>query len=349
MEEKYLTAIQKEIELQKFFLTNQKISTIYFGGGTPSFVQVSTIEKILESIDATFAITDNREVTIEINPDDFTIEKAYLYKTLGFNRLSIGVQSFHDNELQFLGRRHNALQGIKSIEYAHSAGFDNISIDLIYGIPDSTLESHKRNIENCIKVNVEHISAYHLTIEKNTPLYIGLHKKQFSEIDEELSFEQYKMLIQKFADSGYMQYEISNFAKPGYNSKHNSHYWQDVKYIGFGPSANSYSKRQRHWNIADLEKYCRTLDEGKIPSNFEILDINDRYNDYVMTALRTNKGIDLQYFISVFNEKYFRWLECNIDKFIESGHVKLQNEHYSLTNRGKFISDTIISELFYTN
>ncbi len=346
--EKYVLALQKEIDLRIDYLDNYKIETIYFGGGTPSVLSVNQINSIFDKINDSFEISKNLEFTFEANPDDINLKYLEnLKKQTKINRLSIGLQSFYNDDLKLMNRRHNALQSKKAIRDAQKAGFNNISGDLIYGLPKMTAQKWENNLDAFFELNLQHLSAYHLTYESGTLFYKWLKNKKLSEINENNSIEQFEILMKKAESNNFIHYEISNFGKTNYFSKHNSNYWNRVKYMGLGASAHSYNGKEREWNITNVNKYISSIFENKIPSEKEILSAQDKLNEYIMTSLRTSAGIDFDYMKNSFDKKETSFIEKQLNNKLETGFIQKTNNFYSLTKKGKFISDAIISELFY--
>jgi len=344
--EKYINAIIKELQLQNDYLINEKIETIYFGGGTPSLLSIEEINKIINSIYLHYSISDNPEITIEANPDDLDYNYLKSLISLKINRLSIGIQSFDDKDLKFLNRRHNSAQAISSVKLAQNAGFENISLDLIYGLPEMTLSKWERNLVKAFELNIQHISAYHLTIEEKTVLNNYLSKSKFKPIEESQSIEQYKKLLYYAKMNNYIHYEISNFCKSGFFSIHNSNYWKQKKYLGIGTSAHSYNLSSRQWNIKNIEKYISSIENGIIPCEAEQLDDKTKYNDYILTTLRTMWGADLNYIKKTFGDSIYEYCLINAGKYIDNKHIILNNNILILTEEAKFISDKIICDLF---
>lgn len=341
--DKYVDAVCKEIELR--LPASQQPVTIYFGGGTPSQLSIEQLKQIMDAIN----LVKNREVeiTIECNPDDMTDEYAQGLADIGFNRVSLGVQSFNDNYLKFLNRRHNSKKVFKAIEQIRNAGIDNISIDLMYGLPNQTLEHWQTDIDTAISLGVQHISCYCLTYEEDTPLYEKLMNGEVSEIDDELALQMYNSLIDKLTSAGFEHYEISNFALPCYRSQHNSSYWNGIPYIGIGAGAHSYDGKTRSWNICDAKQYIRTLSSDKKSplkaiSEGEILSEENLYNELIMTRLRTSDGLVLEEIPS----KYRKHFEANSSQYYKSGMLAKQNGICRITRKGLFISDSILSTLF---
>ena len=342
-----LEGITTELAYQKDYLEGEEIETIYFGGGTPSVLSDIEITRILNSIQDLYKVSEYSEISFEANPDD--LSKPYLDKLLktGVNRLSIGCQSFTDEDLVLLGRRHNAKQSINSVLSAKMAGFLNISIDLIYGIPG--MKSWDETLNRVLDLQVQHISAYHLSIEENTLLYKLKQKGSLKEPDESISNQQYSELLEFAEKNQFIQYEISSFGKERFFSKHNSNYWKQEKYLGIGPSAHSFNGNSRQWNVSSNKKYIREINNGKIPFVKEILNPLDHYNDYVLVSLRTMWGVDLEYIENKFSKELKDYCNTSARKFVEYGLLRIKNNHIYLTDQGKFVSDNIISELLYVN
>lgn len=343
---KYIEAVVKELELQKDYLGKEHIETIYFGGGTPSLLSIAELEKILSTIHNYYNVSSKPEITIEANPDDLNIDYLKELHKIKFNRLSIGIQSFDDNVLKFINRRHNSAQAINSVYNAKEAGFDNISIDLIYGLPDMTLSDWKENINKAMSLDIQHLSAYHLTIEEKTVFANYLSKGKIKPIEEAQSIEQFKTLIERVGEGNFIHYEISNFCKPNFYSKHNSNYWKQKKYLGIGSSAHSYNLNSRSWNVRSIEKYIASLENDTIPCETEQLDNNTRYNDYILTSLRTMWGADLNYIKTAFGDTLYTYYINNAKKYIDTGMIYMKDNTMILSDEAKFISDQIIADLF---
>ncbi len=345
--ENFVNAICMEIKQQSEYLDGEKIQTIYFGGGTPSMLSSNHVEKILEEIYKYFPVEQNNEITLEANPDDLNEKYLKSIFTIGVNRLSVGIQSFNDLDLQLMRRKHTVNQAINSITEAQKVGFKNISIDLIYGLPDFTLKKWEENIDQAIKLNIQHISAYHLTIEPNT-LFQKLQKNQKLNLpNEKESLEQFQLLVEKTKENGFLHYEISNFAKDGSISLHNTNYWMNIKYLGLGPSAHSYNLTSRQWNISNLRAYLDSITKGKIPFEVEILEEKEKYNDYMITSLRTMWGLDTEKLEKVFDKKYLRYFLSKTENLIKENLLKKTGNNFILTEKGIFISDNIIGSFFY--
>jgi oxygen-independent coproporphyrinogen-3 oxidase len=331
-------ALLKETQLRTDYLDGEEIETIYFGGGTPSLLSIEECQLLIEAIRSNYKVSAAAEITLEANPDDISEEKLIGWKNTGINRLSIGVQSFFEEDLLWMNRAHDAQQANDSLQLAVQH-FDNITIDLIYGHPLLTNEKWKQNVEKVISLNIPHISCYALTVEPKTPLDKMIREKKKEDVKSEKQAEQFLLLIQWLEEAGYEHYEISNFAKPGFRSRHNSSYWRGKKYLGLGPSAHSYNGISRQWNISNNNTYIESLSENNIPFEKEILTPAQKTNEYIMTSLRTAEGLDLKKIPS----SEFRILS---QKFIEEGKMIEENNFLKLTKEGKLFADGIASELF---
>lgn len=344
--EKFIRSLQKEISLQKNYLQGEEISSIYFGGGTPSLFSASELSGILKNLHQHFSILSDAETTIETNPDDITEKVAHELLNAGVNRISTGIQSFSDDDLKLLNRGHNAQQAIDAITILKKAGFSNISADLIYGLPGMSIETWKKNLDIMFARNIQHISAYHLSVEPGTVFAHFLEKGKIKLPDEEQGIEQFKMLIHAAKTHGFIHYEISNFALANFHSKHNSAYWQQKKYLGLGPSAHSFNGSSRQWNVSNLKEYIDAIEKNEIPFSIEQLSARDKFNEYVMTSLRTKQGIDLTYLSSHFNNLFCSDLLLKAKKYEGTSHLNIIEDKIILTDEGLFISDRIIAELF---
>ena len=345
--ERYVNALCKEIALRKEYAGNAPIKTIYLGGGTPSTLTMEQLHKVCSTIYATHNVSPTAEVTIECNPDDLTPDFLAQLKKLPFNRISMGVQSFNDTQLKRLGRRHNADKARQAVHNAREAGYENISIDLIFALPGSTIAEWENDLESAIALRPDHLSVYNLTYEEGTPLHRALERGDFTELSEEENVEQFQMLITKLKEAGYHHYEISNFALPGRESRHNSSYWNDTPYIGCGAAAHSYNGTSRQWNIADIQEYIKGIESNN--PNFEIEELTEeeRYNDTILTRLRTAKGIPLEWMKQRFSDKLNNYMLHAARKELAWGNLKEENGHLSLTEKGIFISDAVIRELIF--
>jgi oxygen-independent coproporphyrinogen-3 oxidase len=345
----FIDALQKEALLRKDYLGTEKISTIYFGGGTPSVFSIEEIGIILDRIKNLFNVNYECEITIELNPDD--VHPGYLesLKQHGINRISLGIQSWRDSDLKMLNRRHDSAQAVKALKDTLNAGFKNVTIDLMYGIPGMERKDWESNLDFTFSFDIMHLSAYHLTIEKGTVFGRMLEKGDISEIDEDESVAQFNTLTEKAESAGFIQYEISNFAKPGYFSLHNSNYWKQVSYIGLGPSAHSFNGYSRQWNIRDVKGYIKAINTGKEFFESEELNTKTRFNEYIMTSLRTMWGIDLEYVERMFEKEGYDYVVNLASKYRNYGMMKQEKNSLVLTNQGKMISDNIISEFMMSD
>jgi len=344
-----IDAIKKDLILNKNYLNNEKIETIYFGGGTPSLLDLNYIEQIISTIYSNFAVENNIEFTLEANPDDLNNEKIKSLKELGINRLSIGLQSFIDEELKWMNRSHTADQSIKSVTSAQNVGIENISVDLIYGSKFQTLESWKKNIYQVFNLQLPHISAYNLTIEDKTLLGKLNEKGIEPSVNDEFSMQCFNVLMNETEKANFIHYEISNFGRDGFFSKHNSNYWQGTHYLGVGPSAHSFNANSRKWNINNNNQYIRFINEEQTYSNSEILSKVDQYNEYVLTRLRTIWGVEKNYIESKFGNSFLSHFETEIQKYLFSGDCVFDGKIYFLSISGKHIADKITSDLFFTS
>jgi oxygen-independent coproporphyrinogen-3 oxidase len=345
----FIRALLKESELRKDYLAKEDISTIYIGGGTPSVLSMNELEMILNGIYRDHKIADGCEITIELNPDDIDSEYVKGIRKLNINRVSLGIQSWRDQDLKMLNRRHNSAEGERALKYIIDGGFENISIDLIYGIPGMSVTDWAGNLDKSLTYELKHISAYHLTIEPGTVFGKMKQDGTLKEIEEEESTGQFNLLIEKMESAGFIHYEISNFGKEGYFSKHNTNYWRQVNYLGLGPSAHSFNNYSRQWNISDLQKYMNAIKRNKPFFEKEELSIRTRFNEYIMTSLRTMWGIDLDFIEKTFEKEGYDYILNLAGKFKEYGLMKQDKKSLVLTNQGKMISDNIISEFMMTD
>lgn len=345
--ENFLNALTQEMELRKDFLDGEPIETIYFGGGTPSQLSAKDFLRIFEAIELNFDISQCREITLEANPDDMTPEYVQSLRSLPFNRISMGVQSFHKEDLKFLNRRHNKTQAIEAVELCKKNGLTNISIDLIYGLPGQTEEKWAANLEEVIRLDIPHISAYHLIYEEGTALYKLMEIGKITAIDEDLSLYLFTTLIEHFSEAGYQHYEISNFARSGYISQHNSAYWHGKKYLGLGPSAHSFNKQNREWNISSLPVYLEGIAAKTPEIEIETLTTAEQYNDYIITRLRTMWGISYNDIQDFFGENYLIYCRKQAKTFLNRGLLIEEMNNLYLSREGIFLSDGIMSEMMY--
>jgi oxygen-independent coproporphyrinogen III oxidase len=346
----FVMALLKEIELQNDYFQPQtlnfKLETIYFGGGTPSLLDGEELKRIISRIKSFHSVADDAEITLEANPDDLSKEKIDELKEAGINRLSIGIQSFSDEDLKWMNRAHTSYEAIQSVKGSQDAGFNNISIDLIYGTPVLSDEQWKRNLEIVSKLNVQHLSCYALTVEPRTALAKWISAKQVADVDEHKSAEHFDMLMDWAEENQFEQYEISNFANDQKYSRHNSSYWSGEKYLGLGPSAHSFNGTVRQWNVRNNHEYISAINEGRIPSESEVLSHDQQFNEYVMTGLRTAWGCNIEKMRKQFGEKRAEQFFQNTIDYINKGLLYQQKQNFILTRQGKFFADRIASDLF---
>lgn len=350
LQDRYVEALCKEMKLRcnELVSANQKIRTIYIGGGTPSQLSIANIAKIFTQIYSVWGHrVDTEEVTIECNPDDITDEFAQAISQLPINRVSMGAQTFNDDRLKFLHRRHCANEVKTAVSRLQKYGIKNISIDLMFGFPEESLNDWASDIDAAISLGVQHISAYSLMYEEGTTLFKLLNQNKVKPVDEETSLAMYNMLIDRLSSAGYIQYEISNFAQPGFQSKHNSSYWHDIPYIGIGASAHSYDIKTRHWNISDITKYISGIESCTLPFEEEFIDKNTKYDDLITTAMRTREGIDTEKLKADFGNGLYTYFMKETAKHINNGTLQNVDGRVSLTRKGLFISDDIMSDLMH--
>ncbi|HEY6063549.1 MAG TPA: radical SAM family heme chaperone HemW [Chitinophagaceae bacterium] len=337
-----IAGLLKELELRKDYSGSDRVETIYFGGGTPSLLNIDDLILLIEKIRTVFAVAAEAEITLETNPDDIAEEKLIGWKEAGINRLSIGIQSFFDEDLLWMNRAHNAQQAIASLQLAIKQ-FNNITIDLIYGTPQLTNEKWKQNVDTAISMNIPHLSCYALTVEPKTTLDKMIRQHQTENINPEKQSEQFLLLMQWMEEAGYEHYEISNFAKPGWYSRHNSSYWQGQNYLGIGPSAHSFNGTERQWNISNNNIYIESINQAIVPFEKEVLTTVQKLNEYIMTSLRTMEGLKFERLDEVAADK----LKTASRKFIDLGLAKLENNSLILTRQGKLMADGIAADLFF--
>lgn len=338
--------IAMEISIQKTYLNQEIISTIYFGGGTPSILSTEDLHKIKDSIFNNFEIDSYPEITLEANPDDLSIEKLHEIKELGINRLSIGVQSFNNKTLSFLNRAHDSTEAINCIGNARKAGFDNISVDLIFSIPGQSLDELDSDISQVLNLNPEHVSVYSLTIEEKTVFGNWNKKGKFNPVTDEKSAKQFELIISRLEDNHFEQYEISNFCRDKKYSRHNTSYWQNVKYLGLGPGAHSYNGISRQFNIANNQTYMKSINEGAPAYKIDQLSKKDHLNELLLTSLRTKWGCDLSALKKKFKVSILDIHQEKIDHLLNQNMVFIEDNVLYLTKRGKFVADEIIGDLF---
>ena len=340
-----LQAFEKEIQLRISEIP-QHLESIYFGGGSPSIIAPKSLYKIIKTVKENFKFNDNIEITIEVNPDDVSLEYLEELLSVGINRLSIGVQSFFDSELEMMNRIHNASQAVQTIEWTVKL-FDNFSVDLIYGFPSSNLLTWQKNLNQALSFNIPHLSTYALTVESKTILAHQLKNNEIQLLDDEWVKSQYDWMIIRLEEAGYENYEFSNFSKPGFKSVNNSNYWRGKPYLGIGPSAHSFDgKRKRSWNLSNNVKYLKSIQQGNLPSSFEELTTNELFNEYLMTALRTSMGVSLQKINERFGEHYIRYLEKQVENHLMSQRLFWDGDTLKVSKTAKFLTDGIASDLF---
>ncbi|MCF6129215.1 radical SAM family heme chaperone HemW [Flavobacterium sp. AS60] len=341
-------ALTKEIALRKNEFKDEVVETIYFGGGTPSILEIQDLRLLIDSVYQNYKVIENPEITVEANPDDLTETRITELSNNQINRLSIGIQSFFEDDLKLMNRAHNSQEAKKCLEIA-TQYFDNISIDLIYGVPNMSNEKWRQNIEIALFFNVPHISSYALTVEPQTALDKFIKKGIIPMPDDEVAQEHFHLLVDKLEENGFIHYELSNFGKENYFSKNNSSYWLGKKYIGIGPSAHSYDGVSRSWNVSNNTQYLKSIAENQLPSETEVLTKTDRYNEYVMTGLRTIWGISLDRIEREFGKTYLDYLNQQAAKYIEDHLLFVDENILRTTKSGKFLSDGIASDLFMLN
>nr|WP_317048434.1 radical SAM family heme chaperone HemW [Confluentibacter sediminis] len=343
--EELVDALIKELELRKAELQGRFIETIYFGGGTPSLLKNYELQAVLDAIYKNYKVIKTPEITLEANPDDLSEDVIIQLSKSKINRLSIGIQSFFAEDLKSMNRAHNADEAKNCLKEA-TKYFDNITIDLIYGIPNMSLDKWNENLEMAFSFGVNHISSYALTVETNTALDSFIKKGNYPPIDEDLTLQHFNHLIKKTAEQGFVHYEISNFGKPDYFSKHNTSYWHGKPYLGIGPSAHSFNGNERSWNVRNNSIYINSMSYGVLPKETEILSTENKYNEYIMTGLRTIWGISFDKIESDFGKDYLKHLKKSSQKFIDEGLLIMEEDVLKVTQKGKFLVDGIASELF---
>lgn len=345
-QEAMVNSLLQEITLQKDYLSQEPVQTIYFGGGTPSLLTSAQLTALLSHLRNTFPVTPDAEITLEANPDDLSADKLAELKAAGINRLSIGVQSFHAEDLTWMNRAHNSQQALDCIRQAQELGFQNITIDLIYGGPTLTHEGWEQNVKQAIALGVPHLSCYALTVEPGTALDQFIKKKKMAATDPDKAAQHFEMLMEWLGSAGYEHYEISNFALPGWHSRHNSSYWQGRSYLGLGPSAHSFNGVSRQWNVANNALYIKSIAAGSIPFEIESLTTAMQFNEYIMTALRTSAGCNLEWVAEKFGHPLTVHLLAHSEPFITMGRMEHVGETLRLTKAGRLFADGIAGELF---
>lgn len=344
--EEMLKSIKKEIKLRQSYLNGASISSIYFGGGTPSILNKEEIISLIETIYNNFRIDPDAEITLECNPDDLNTKKLLELKEIGINRLSIGIQSFDDADLKFMNRSHNAKEALNCIQFAKESGFDNITIDLIYGLPNQSNENWKKNLARMLSLDIQHFSAYSLTVEPKTKLKHLIDKKLVTPLDDKITVEHFNTLVEIANENNFVHYEISNFGKEGFFSNHNSAYWKNKYYLGVGPSAHSFNGISRQWNVASNKHYIKKVNENDSYFEVEQLSNTQQYNEYIFTALRTIWGVELDYISNLFGHEALNYFKKQIINWENNGKIKQEKNTYTLTKKGKLYADAIASDLF---
>ena len=348
LKDSYLQAVRKELQLRCDYLGGEPVQTIYFGGGTPSLLHPTEIQQIIDTIKQLFAVGADAEITIEANPDDLTSEYISQLAETEANRLSIGIQSFDDAMLALMNRRHTAAQAVDSVRNSQQAGFGNISVDLIYGLPGTSNDYWKSQLDSVVRLNVQHLSAYHLSYEEGTAFGLKLRRGQMAEVSEDESLAQFDILTGWAKNTNFEHYEISNFARPGFHSRHNESYWNRTIYLGVGPAAHSYNRITRSWNLANLEQYISGMLAGECVNETEHLSPADIFNDYVITALRTSAGIDMDYMNNEQPRQMVDYLKHQAESFVAARKLEYVGNHLKLTHSGIFVSDEIMEALIFT-
>ncbi|WP_369996657.1 radical SAM family heme chaperone HemW [Winogradskyella sp.] len=343
-----INALAKELELRKDEFKGTTVETIYFGGGTPSLLSNDELQMLIDSVYENYKVAENPEITLEANPDDLSLKRIHDLTITPINRLSIGIQSFFESDLKLMNRAHNAKEAKACLEEA-TKHFDNISLDLIYGIPGASNEQWQKNIETALSYNVPNISSYALTVEPKTALASFIKKGIIDDVDDEQAHEQFHILKERLKQEGFIHYELSNFGKEGFFSKNNSAYWQGKSYLGIGPSAHSFNGKQRSWNVRNNSKYIKAIQQDKLPLEIENLTKTDQYNEYIMTGLRTIWGVSLKKVEEDFGATFKKYLIEQANVFINQHLLYIDNEHLKVTKKGQFLSDGIASELFKIN
>ncbi len=346
----FLKALKREIELQKnyFLKTNaeQEISTVYFGGGTPSLLSQTEVMHIFDTLNKYFIIRPDAEITLEANPDDLTVKKTKELKQTPINRFSIGIQSFYDEDLKLMNRAHSSQEALTAVKASQDSGFENITIDLIYGIPSLTNQKWKHNLHTAFGLEIKHISAYCLTIESKTALAHFVKEGKIKNIDEQQCIDQFEIMLEEMQKNNFIQYEISNFCKNNFFSLHNSNYWLKQPYLGLGPSAHSFDGESRQWNISNNALYIQSLEKGELNFEKEVLTQTQHYNEYILTTLRTMWGTDLEYIKNKFGSDYESYCLNEAKNYIANKDIRSEENKLFLTDKGKLFADKIASSLF---
>ncbi|WP_294479380.1 radical SAM family heme chaperone HemW [uncultured Bacteroides sp.] len=346
---RYVQALCRELTLRRDYLKGEKVETIYFGGGTPSQLDKEDFTLIFNTIGEQYGLEHSREITLEANPDDLTTDYLKMLSTLPFNRISMGIQTFDDATLKLLNRRHNAQTAIEAVRRCREAGFRNISIDLIYGLPGETRERWEKDLRQAIDLNVEHISAYHLIYEEDTPIYNMLKQQRIHEVDEDTSLHFFTVLMDYLQKAGYEHYEISNFCRPGKQSRHNTSYWKGIPYLGCGPSAHSFNGTTREWNISSIDTYIKGIEENQRAFETELLDATTRYNEFIITTMRTAWGTPIEKLKQQFGNEMWEYCRQMAAPYLANGKLEEHDGALRLTREGIFISDSVMSDLLWVD
>jgi putative oxygen-independent coproporphyrinogen III oxidase len=344
-----IDAICHEAGLQHQYAPGQAIETVYFGGGTPSMLEPQLLSQLMDSLNRNYIFSAEPEITLEANPDDITPESLRLWKTIGINRLSIGVQSFRDEDLRYLNRVHDAGKALKCLQQAQEEGFSNLTLDLIFGIPTLDDAGWLSNIKTATDLKIPHISAYALTVEPRTALDLMIRKGKAKPVDEQQSARQFELMMQVMKEEGYLHYEISNYCLPGQFARHNTAYWKGETYLGLGPSAHSYNGQSRQWNVSSIKEYLEAIDRNSIPAESEKLSVEQTYNEYVMTGLRTMWGCNNLDIRLKFGARFSEYFSANTVPWIKNGNMDKSGDIYTLTKKGKLLADGIASDLFFVD
>ena len=347
LKRRYVRALCRELTLRRDYLQGAVVETVYLGGGTPSQLAEEDLADIFRTLQEAYGLDNATEITLEANPDDLTGDYVRMLRRFPINRLSMGIQTFDEDTLKLLRRRHTARQAMDAFLRCREAGFDNLSIDLIYGLPGETDARWQADLQQAVRLRPEHVSAYHLMYEEETTLYRYLLEHRVCEVDEDASVRFYHRLTDTLSEAGYVHYEISNFCLPGRHARHNASYWQGIPYLGCGASAHSYDGRSREWNVASIEAYMQGMERGERPHEVECLDADTRYNEYVMTGLRTRWGISLDQVAADYGKECLAYLERMARPHLQRGMMAVGEGRLRLTEAGVFVSDDILSDLMY--
>ncbi|WP_294628041.1 radical SAM family heme chaperone HemW [uncultured Bacteroides sp.] len=347
LKSRYVQALCRELEMRKEYLKGERIETVYFGGGTPSQLEEEDFKLLFDTLQKCYGMEHCHEITLEANPDDLSAEYLQMLSSLPFNRISMGVQTFDDATLTLLKRRHNARTAVEAVNRCRQAGFRNISIDLIYGLPGETKERWESDLRQAIGLQVEHISAYHLIYEEDTPIYKMLKQHQVHEVDEDSSLEFFTSLIEMLQKAGFEHYEISNFCRPGKHSRHNSSYWKGIPYLGCGASAHSFDGATREWNVSSIDLYIIGIENGQRNFETERLDLTTRYNEFIITTMRTTWGTPLEKLKQAFGNELWEYCRNMAAPYLQNGKLEERDDALCLTREGIFISDSIMSDLLW--